>query len=97
MLLGERSGYTTYPYFMCEWDSRARPRHWMQKDWPPRENLVISAKNIAHPSLVAPSKVILLPLHIKLGSMKQSVKALNKEVAASNTCVKTSQLLQKQS
>jgi hypothetical protein len=64
---------------MCEWGSRARSRHWIQKDWPPRENLVVGSKNIAHPSCVAPSKVTLPPLHTKLGMMKQFVKALNKE------------------
>jgi hypothetical protein len=77
ILLGQRSGYSTYPYFMCEWDSRARSRHWIQKDWPPRENLLASSKNVAHPSLAAP-KAILPPLHIKLGVMKQFVKALSK-------------------
>jgi hypothetical protein len=51
----------------------------MQRDWPSRENMDVSAKNIAHPSLVAPSKAILPPPHTKLGFMKQSVKALNKE------------------
>jgi hypothetical protein len=63
---------------MCDRDSTARPHLWIQKDWPPLENPVVSSKNIAHPSLVAPSKVILPPLHIKLGVMKQFVKALNK-------------------
>jgi hypothetical protein len=79
MLLGQQSGYTKHPCFMCEWDSRAQTRHRIQKDWLPGEKLVVGSKIIAHPSLVAPSKVILPPLRIKLGVMKQFVKALNKE------------------
>jgi hypothetical protein len=27
MLLGQQAGYTKYPGFMCEWDSRARSQH----------------------------------------------------------------------
>ena len=38
-------------------------------------------RNILHPALVDRSNVILPPLHIKLGLMKQFVKALNKEGA----------------
>jgi hypothetical protein len=42
--------------------------------------LVVGSENIGRPSLVAPSKVNLPPLHIKRGVMNQFVKALNKEV-----------------
>jgi hypothetical protein len=41
--------------------------------------LVFGSKNIAYTNLVAVSKVVLPPLHIKLWVMKQSVKALNEE------------------
>jgi hypothetical protein len=27
MLLGQQAGYTKYPCFMCEWDSRERSQH----------------------------------------------------------------------
>jgi hypothetical protein len=53
MLLGQQSGYTNYPCFTCKWESTARYRHWIQKDWPPRENLVVGSENISHLSLVA--------------------------------------------
>jgi hypothetical protein len=36
------------------------------------------AKNIARESLVDPQKVLLPPLHVKLGLMKQFVKALQR-------------------
>jgi hypothetical protein len=31
MLLGQQSGYTKYPCFLCEWDSRAKSQHWTPK------------------------------------------------------------------
>ena len=81
MLLGQQSGFTKYPCFMCEWDSRDRSNHWIKREWPLRESLTPGCKNILHPALVDRSNVILPPLHIKLGLMKQFVKALNKEGA----------------
>ena len=32
-LLGQQSGYTKFPCFICLWDSRARDKHWGEKDW----------------------------------------------------------------
>jgi hypothetical protein len=46
MLLGQQAGYAKYPYFMCEWDSRARSQHREQKHWTPRTYLVPGSKNI---------------------------------------------------
>jgi len=43
--------------------------------------LVLGQKNVAHQPLVEPSKIFLPPLHIKLGLMKNFVKAMNKEGA----------------
>ena len=80
MLLGLQSGFTKYPCFMCEWDSRDRSNYWIKRDWPLRESLITGFRNILHPALGDPN-VILLPLHIKLGLIKQFVKALNKEGA----------------
>ena len=79
MLLGQQSGYTKFPCFLCEWDSRDRKEHYIKKEWPIRKALDPGVKNIARESLVDPKKVLLPPLHIKLGLMKQFVKALAKE------------------
>lgn len=78
MLLGQQGGYTKFPCFLCEWDSRARSKHWEQKHWPERKSLEPGSKNILRTSLVDAKKVLLPPLHIKLGLMKQFVKALSK-------------------
>lgn len=79
MILGQQSGYTKYPCFLCEWDSRAREKHWTMMQWPRRDQLTPGGKNITRESLVPANKILLPPLHIKLGIVKQFVKALNKD------------------
>jgi hypothetical protein len=64
---------------LCEWDSRAKSQHWTQKQWPSRVALKTSDKNVVRNSLIDPRKVLLPSLHIKLGLVKQFVKALPKE------------------
>jgi hypothetical protein len=81
MLLGQQAGYTKYQCFMCEWDSRARGQHWEQKHWTPRTSLEPGSKNMRK-GLVDPKKILPLPLHIKLGIMKQFIKALSKTVSS---------------
>lgn len=78
-LLGQQSGYTKYPCFLCMWDSRAKKDHWVKKVWPPRMNMNVGAANIINIPLVEREKIIFPPLHIKLGLMKQLVKALKKD------------------
>ena len=65
---------------MCKWDSTDRINHWIKRDWPLRESFTPGYRNILHSAFVDRSNVILPPLHIKLGLMKQ-LKALNKEGA----------------
>lgn len=78
-LLGQQSGFTKYPCFICLWDSRAKTEHWKRKQWPSRETLVPGTPNVINVALVPRDRIILPPLHIKLGLMKQYVKALNKD------------------
>ncbi|CAG9785945.1 unnamed protein product [Diatraea saccharalis] len=77
-LLGQQSGYTKYPCFLCLWDSRAKTQHWIKKDWPTRDALVPGQQNVINPPLVSRDRIILPPLHIKLGLIKQFVKSLDK-------------------
>ena len=76
-LLGQQHGFTKFPCYLCMWDSRARDKHWIQKEWPVRESLEAALPNILHDPIVSRDKIIFPPLHIKLGLMKQFVKALN--------------------
>lgn len=76
-LLGQQSGFTKFPCFLCEWDSRDRTNHWIKKEWPARKALTVGEKNVIQKNLVDRHKVILPALHIKLGIMKQFVKKLD--------------------
>lgn len=78
-LLGQQGGYTKYPCFICLWDSRAKSEHWVRKDWPSRKAMVPGKLNVINKPLVSRDRIILPPLHIKLGLMKQFVKALNRD------------------
>lgn len=75
-LIGMQSGYTKYMCFLCHWDSRARDKHYRIKTWPSRDTFEIGKANVFHTPLVDPKKVILPPLHIKLGLVKQFIKKL---------------------
>ncbi|KAI6648233.1 hypothetical protein LOD99_12042 [Oopsacas minuta] len=70
LLLGMQPGYTKYCCFLCEWDSRARQSHYIVKEWPLRHQLTAGTKSVSCQSLVNPEKILLPPLHIKLGLMK---------------------------
>ena len=87
-LLGQQGGYTKYPCFLCYWDSLARTQHWVKKDWPAQEDLAVGDKNIIKEPRVSRDRIILSPLPIKLGLMKQFVKALDKHGDCSNYIVK---------
>lgn len=79
MLCGMQGGYTKYCCFLCLWDSRAREHHYRRKDWPERENVTVGKDNIKYVPLVKKENIILPALHIKLGLIKNFVKALDKE------------------
>ena len=80
LLLGMQGGYTKYPCFLCLWDSRADDKHYTQNEWSSREPLQPGSHNIVANPLVKPHQILLPPLNIKLGLMKNFVKAIIKEV-----------------
>ena len=77
-LLGQQGGHTKHPCFLCYWNSRANEEHWVRKEWPPRNTIKTWRKNIVNNLLIDRKNIILPPLHIKLGLMKQFVKALDR-------------------
>lgn len=78
-LMGLQGGFTKHPCFLCLWDSRNTSQHYIKRDWPPREDFQPGASNVRYHPLVPVSRILLPPLHIKLGLIKQFVKALNKD------------------
>lgn len=81
IMLGLQTGYTKNMCFLCLWDSRADSLHWKTKYWPKR-TWVVGKNNLKFEPLVDAHKIILPPLHIKLGLIKNFVKALPKDGAA---------------
>jgi len=77
LLLGMKLGYTKYCCFLCEWDSRDKKNHYVNRLWPKRTSLTPGEKNVVIPSLVLPEKFS-APLHIKLDLMKYFVKGMDK-------------------
>ena len=55
---------------------RARDVYWEKKEWPSRIDMTANEANIINEPLVPRKKIIIPPLYIKLGLMKQFVKAL---------------------
>ena len=91
--MGMQAGFTKYCCFLCLWDSRAVSQHYKQKDWGSRSTFVPGEHSLKENPLVDMNKVLLPPLPIKLGLMKNFVKALHKMVLPSNTCLLCSQVL----
>ena len=79
ILLGLQAGYTKRPCFLCLWDSRADKEHFKKFTWTARSNLKPGDPNVIAEPLVEREKILLPPLHIKLGLMKNFVKGLKKE------------------
>ena len=76
-LLGQQSGFAKYPCFLCMRDSRDRVQHYT-KNWPVREELVpCKERNVVNDPLVDRDRILFSPLHIKLGLIKQFIKAVD--------------------
>lgn len=79
VLMGLQSGYTKHSCHLCLWDSRKDEVHYKCKVWPTRTSFTPGIFNVRSKPLVSMESIILPPLHIKLGLMKNFVKALNRD------------------
>jgi hypothetical protein len=78
LFLGMHSGHTKFCCFLCEWEGRAKDKHYKIKDIPMREKSVPGEKCVRNQPLVDKDKIHLPPLHIKSRLMKNFFKATNK-------------------
>ncbi|KAJ8665900.1 hypothetical protein QAD02_007562 [Eretmocerus hayati] len=78
MILGLQLGYTRHMCFSCEWNSRSKEEHYVRKGWPPRQVMIPGQGNVQAIPLVDRDKIVLPPLHIKLGIVEHFIKAMNK-------------------
>ena len=77
-----QEGFTKHFCFLCLWDSRAIAEHYVRRDRPARGSYILKIPNIQSVPSVEPKDVLMPLLHIKLGLIKNFVKALGK----SNSC-----------
>ena len=93
LLMGIQAGFTKCCCFLCLWYNRAVSQHYKQKDWGPRITFVPGEHSLKENPLVDMNKVLLPPLNIKIGLMKNFVKALHKNGAAFQHFLLCSQVL----
>ena len=87
ILMGMQGGITKHCCFICLWDSHTIAEHYIRRDWPARGSYISGIANVQSVPLVEPKNVIMPPLHIKLGLMKNFVKALGKSNSNGFTCL----------
>lgn len=77
LLRGMQTGYTKNMCFMCLWDTRFAGNQYDERNWPMREEIRLRRNNVIEIPLVPVEKILLPPLHIKLGIVKNFIKRLN--------------------
>lgn len=78
ILLGQQGGYTSFPCFLCQWNSTEWDSHNHWTTYPPR-NMIPGQQNVIEIALVPKEAIIIPPLHLKLGIVKQFIKAIPKD------------------
>jgi hypothetical protein len=76
LLLGMQLGFTKFCCFLYETDSHAKDHHYSVKECPKHEQFNLD-NSVRNEPILHPKKIFLLPLHIKLGMMKNFDKALD--------------------
>jgi len=78
LLLGMQLEYTKYCCFLCQWDSRDKKNHYVNKPWPKLTSLAPGEKNVVSPPFVLPEKIYLPPFAHKAGSLQNPAKGMDK-------------------
>lgn len=86
IISGLKGGYASYMCFLCKWNTRQTDTHchYYVKEFPVRTEHIIDNYSVIHPPLVPSHRIILPPLHIKLGIVKNFIKrvyAINSSAA----------------
>ncbi|GBM11613.1 hypothetical protein AVEN_180159-1 [Araneus ventricosus] len=78
VLVGLQAGYTKFFFAFCASGTvGTKKKHYIKKVWPKRQFRIPGVKNEKNEPLSASEKIPLSPLHIKLGLMKNFVKAMD--------------------
>lgn len=81
LISGMQTGWTKHACFLCEWDTRYKGNQYEKNDWPPRSEPKIGEKNIEREALIPIANILIPPLHVKLGLMKNFAKSLPQDSA----------------
>lgn len=79
ILMGVKKCYSKHQCFLCIWEGRKTEHHYTDFQWAQREGYTVGEYSIDFPPLVDPENVILPPLHIKLGVIRNFIIALLKD------------------
>lgn len=82
LLKGLKRGFSKHQCFLCTWEGRKRELHYTNYQWNSRTTFQIGIDSIDHIPLIPSSKIILPPLHIKLGMIRNFLVKLDKNGAA---------------
>lgn len=75
-LQGLQGGNTTNPCFLCLFCSRDKENHYINHQWAPRVDEETGKNNRKYEPLVSSEKIIIPPLHLKLGFAMQFIKTI---------------------
>lgn len=78
-LTGLQKGYTKHCCFLCLWDSRYKGNNYARLEWPTRTTRTAGESNVVAEPLVPVDKILMPPLHVKLGIVTNFIKALDKD------------------
>lgn len=78
ILSGLKGGYCKHMCFICDWDSRFRGDQYAFSGWKDRSQSKNSQGSIINEPLVPRNKILLPPLHIKLGIVKKFIETVVK-------------------
>lgn len=76
MLCGLQGGYTKHMCFLCNWDSRFKGNQYKNHLWRDRTSNTLGQMNITKEALVPRENILMPLLHIKLGVVKNFIKAV---------------------
>lgn len=82
LLSGLQTGYTKHMCYLCLWDTRYRYNQYEKRNWETRQEFLLNVANVVHVPLVPKEKILLPPLHIKLGIVKNFLKTLDHQKPA---------------
>lgn len=78
ILRGLQAGYIKHMCFICDWDSRYKGDQYSNHTWKERALSKHTNANVIQEPLVPQDKVLLPPLHVKLGIVKSFLKTVAK-------------------